>query len=53
MKRRLVFYPTLYMETRIPLEGGKVNTLTATYGSIAGFDRRPMIIEIIDNNEIH
>ena len=50
MKHKLVFYPTLYKNIVIhsPSENDKSGTLTATYRfGVAGFDFRPMVMEII------
>lgn len=52
MKHKIVFYPTLYKKSVIhpPSANDKSGTLTATYRfGIAGFDFRPMVMEIIEN----
>lgn len=53
MKRRLVFYPTLYKDVVIhpPPTAKKVGTLTATYHhGLGGFDLRPFVIEVYETD---
>lgn len=48
MKRRLVFYPTLYKDVVVPSPiRKKTGTLTAFYShGVGGFDLRPFVLEI-------
>ena len=50
MKRRLVFYPTLFKDIVIPpTTKSKVGTLTAFYShDVGGFDLRPFVLEIFE-----
>lgn len=50
MKRRQVFYPTLFKDIVVPpTTRGKVGTLTAFYShGVGGFDLRPFVLEILE-----
>ena len=50
MKRRLVFYPTLFKDIVVhPPTRSKVGTLTAFYShGVGGFDLRPFVLEILE-----
>lgn len=50
MKRRLVFYPTLYKDVAVPTPTRKkIGTLTAFYShGVGGFDLRPFVLEILE-----
>ena len=50
MKRRLVFYPTLYKGINVPPPSRvKIGTLTAYYShGVGGFDLRPFVLILIE-----
>lgn len=50
MKRRQVFYPTLFKDIVVPpTTRSKVGTLTAFYShGVGGFDLRPFVLEILE-----
>ena len=50
MKRRQVFYPTLFKDIVVPTTTrSKVGTLTAFYShGVGGFDLRPFVLEILE-----
>lgn len=53
MKRRLVFYPTLYKGNTFHSTNptiDKCGTITAYYShGVGGFDLRPFVLEILEN----
>ena len=55
MKRRLVFYPTLYKDVVVHTPTRKkIGTLTAFYShGVGGFDLRPFVLEILEKKYEH